>query len=146
MSLVRVFVSLDVDRDGELLQRLHCESGRSGFTIVGSSERCSASATSAARLRNRILAVDQVIVICGEHTESSVSMSAELRMAQEAKIPYLLLWGRREAMCTKPVGAKPGDGIYNWTLPILQDQVACVSRKARSNEQAESMRRAARKV
>ena len=85
-----------------------------------------------------------MIVICGEHTDSSVTMSAELRLAQEAKVPYLLLWGRRDSMCTKPVGAKPTDGIYNWTLPILRYQVACVSRRTRSNEEVEALRRAPR--
>ena len=142
MSFVRVFVSFDVDRDKELLERLDCESARSGFTIVGCSER--SSAARAARLRLKIGGVDQLIVICGEHTDSSVTMSAELRLAQEAKVPYLLLWGRRDSMCTKPVGAKPTDGIYNWTLPILRYQVACVSRRTRSNEEVEALRRAPR--
>lgn len=142
VSLVRVFVSFDVDRDEELLERLDCESARSGFTIVGCSER--SSPARAERLLHQVGPVDQMILICGEHTESSVTMSAELRFAQEAKIPYLLLWGRRDRMCTKPLGAKPDDGIYNWTLPILRDQVACVSRRARSNEEAEALRRTAR--
>lgn len=142
MSFVRVFVSFDVDRDKELLERLDCESAQSGFTIVGCSER--SSAARAARLRLKIGGVDQLIVICGEHTDSSVTMSAELRLAQEAKVPYLLLWGRRDSMCTKPVGAKPTDGIYNWTLPILRYQVACVSRRTRSNEEVEALRRAPR--
>lgn len=87
-----------------------------------------------------------MIVLCGEHTQSSVTMSAELHMAQKAKIPYLLLWGRRDSMCTKPIGAKKGDGIYKWTLPMLRYQVACASRKARSNEEAEALRRAPRSV
>ena len=87
-----------------------------------------------------------MIVLCSEHTESSVTMSAELRMAQEAKIPYLLLWGRRDCMCTKPGGAKPSDGIYKWTLPMLRYQVACVSRQARSNEETEALRRPPRSV
>ena len=144
MSVVRVFVSFDVERDQELLQRLHCESGRSGFTIVASSGHYSDARS--ARLRNRIEHVDQMIVLCGEHTKSSVSMSAELRMAQEAKIPYLLLWGRRDSMCTKPIGAKLSDGIYNWTLPMLRYQVACISRNARSNEETEALRRTPRSV
>jgi len=87
-----------------------------------------------------------MIVLCGEHTESSEAMGAELRMAQQAKIPYLLLWGRRDSMCTKPIGARPSDGIYNWTLPILRYHVACVSRKARSIEEAAALRRAPRMV
>ena len=47
-----------------------------------------------------------MIVICGEHTEASPGMSAEIRIAQEEKTPYFLLWGRRESLCTKPTGAK----------------------------------------
>ena len=40
-------------------------------------------------------------------------------MAQKEDKPYMLLWGRREQMCTKPAGARPADAIYSWTREIL---------------------------
>jgi len=43
-----------------------------------------------ARARRRIREADQVIVICGRHTETSTCVSAELLIAQEERIPYLL--------------------------------------------------------
>ena len=59
-------------------------------------------------------------------------MSAEIRIAQEEKTPYFLLWGRRGAMCKKPIGAKSAEGMYNWTREILEDQVAFALRRARA--------------
>ncbi len=35
-------------------------------------------------------------------------------------------------LCTKPVGAKSLDGMYNWTREILEDQVAIALRRART--------------
>jgi len=77
-----------------------------------------------ARVRRGIGHADQVIVICGEHSEGSKCMSDEIRIAQEEGIPYFLLWGRSEGWCTKPVGAKNADGMYRWTQANLQDQIA----------------------
>lgn len=50
-------------------------------------------------------------------------MGAELRIAQEENRPYVLLWGRRKPMCTRPATARPADSMYSWTLAILQDQI-----------------------
>ena len=73
-----------------------------------------------------------MIIICGQHTDASQAMSVEIRIAQEEHTPYFLLWGRRAEMCTKPVGAKSAEGMYNWTWEILQDQVAIGHRRARA--------------
>jgi len=50
-------------------------------------------------------------------------MAAELRIIHEEGKPYLLLWGRRERMCTKPEGAKSTDVMYSWTREILERQM-----------------------
>jgi hypothetical protein len=128
--MIQIFVSFDIDHDGELYERLAAQSTSAGFNVLGGSERLSATEVWGERTRRRIREADQVIVICGEHTEASTSVSAELRMAQEEKTPYFLLWGRRELMCAKPVGAKPADGMYSWTRQILQDQIKLTSRTA----------------
>ena len=52
-----------------------------------------------------------MVVICGEHTEASAPVSAELLIAQEERTPYFLLGGRRDSMCTKPNGAKPAEHL-----------------------------------
>lgn len=140
MSGIRVFVSFDVDHDRELCEAL-CEQSRShGFSVSSRSEPASATDAWYERVRRQIRDADQVIVICGEHTEASPNVAAELRIAQEEKTPYFLLWGRREIMCTKPMGARPADGMYGWTREILQDQIAITTRSARSQSMAESLR------
>ena len=148
MSKVRVFVSFDTGHDGELYELLLSQSRTqsSDFVVMGCSERSTATEVWSERVRRRIREADQVIVICGEHTEASMSVSAELRIAQEEKTPYFLLWGRRDLMCTKPIGAKPAEGMYSWTRQILQDQIDFALRKARSDAAAVSVRNATRRA
>ena len=147
VSDVRVFVSFDTEHDGELYELLLAQSRipGSGFAVMGGSERTTASEVSSDRARRRICEADQMIVICSEHTEASVCVSVELGIAQQEGTPHFLLWGRRDTMCTKPIGAKPAEGMYSWTRQILQDQSAFTLRKARSDATAESLRDAKRK-
>ena len=67
-------------------------------------------------------------------------MSTEIRIAQQEKTPYFLLWGRREIMCTKPMGAKSAEGMYMWSPQVLQDQIAIASRSTHTGEIAETLR------
>jgi len=145
---MNVFISFDIENDGELYERLLAQSRSpsSCFAVLGGSERSTATDVESERVRRRIREADQVIVICGKHTETSTRMGAELLVAQEEHTPYFLLWGRREIMCTKPIGAKPSDGMYSWTGPILQDQLALTFRKARTDAAAETVRDAARRI
>lgn len=147
MSHVDVFVSFDIEHDADLYELLLSQSTTpsSGFAVMGGSERSTATEVGSERVRRRIREADQVIVICGEHTEASTRVGAELSIAQQEQTPYFLLWGRREIMCTKPIGAKPSEGMYSWTLQILQDQITLTFRKAAADAAAEIVRDAARK-
>jgi hypothetical protein len=147
MSEPRIFVSFDIDHDEELYQRLVAESRipASGFAVLGGSERLLTTDVWSDNLRSRICRADQLIVICGEHTEASVSVGAELRIAREERIPYFLLWGRREIMCTKPIGAGSAEGMYSWTRQILQDQIGFTLRSALADAAAGILRNAAPK-
>ena len=147
MSKVHVFVSFDVEHDRELYKLLLAQSRSPGFdfAVLGGSERGTATDVCSESVRRRIREADQVIVICGEHTDASLRMSAELRIAQEERTPYFLLWGRREIMCTKPVGAKPGEGMYSWTQQFLQEQITLTSRRTGADVAAEIQRNAIRK-
>jgi hypothetical protein len=148
MGKIQVFVSFDVDHDAELYNLLLAQSRApgSGFAVSGGSERPSAADVFGEKVRRRIREADQVIVICGQHTEESARVGAELRIAQEERTPYFLLWGRREVMCTKPIGAKTAEGMYSWTRQILEDQLAFTLRSNRADETAEALRSASRKV
>jgi hypothetical protein len=147
MAAIRAFVSYDREYDGDLYDLLdeQAAKGSFGFEISARSRAPSPMGAGDERVRREIQEADQVIVICGEHTEASMSVSAELRIAQEEGTPYFLLWGRRESMCCKPIGAKPADGMYSWTRQILQDQVRFTSRRD-DTEVVQTPRNAARKA
>ena len=141
---VRIFMSFDLDNDQDLPDLLLEQSLKqsSGFEISARSEAETMTDGWDERVRRQISAADEVIVICGEHTASSVRVSAELRVAQEEQKPYFLLWGRRERMCTKPAGSKRDDSMYSWTWEILQDQIVSTLRNARPRVVAERYKRA----
>jgi hypothetical protein len=143
MSTVRVFLSFDPLHDDDLKGRLLAEAAKScsGFEILGCSEATAMTDAWKDRVRRRIGASDEVIVICGEHTQDSVQAAAEIRIAQEEQKPYFLLWGRREAMCTKPIGARPSEGMYSWTPSVIRDQISVALRSAVSRTVAERLRR-----
>jgi hypothetical protein len=74
-------------------------------------------------LRRTLDGVDEVVVICGEHSETSIDMEAELRIVQDRVKPYFLLYGRRGALCTKPVSARHADTFFSWIWEILKSQI-----------------------
>jgi hypothetical protein len=145
MSNIHVFVSFDIEHDEELyaLIREQSRAPGSGFAVSGGSG-CSTKEEDAwsERVRREIQEADEVIIICGEHTDCSERVGSELRITQEEKRPYFLLWGRRELMCTKPATAKPADSMYSWTWDVLQSQIDNIRRTARSNERIAELRRA----
>jgi hypothetical protein len=144
MSGVHVFVSFDLEHDEDLYELLLAQSRTpsSGFAVLGSSKRSTPAYLATESVRRQIREADQVIVICGEHTEASACVGAELLVAQEERTPYFLLWGRRDSMCTKPHGAKPAEGMYSWTRQILQDQITFTTRKAAADAAAATVREA----
>jgi hypothetical protein len=144
MSNVRVFMSFDPENDGDLRDLLLKQSRRqwSGFEISARSEVATMTNRWNERVRRQISKADEVIVICGEHTASSISVSTELRIAQEEEKPYFLLWGRRDRMCTRPAGSRRDDSMYSWTWQILQEQITTTLRNARPREVADRYKRA----
>lgn len=133
MQPIRIFASFDPIRDADLYQRLigDSRSPDSPFEIADGSGRVDASQAHEAHadLSARIERVDVLIVLCGEQTASSVSVSHELRTAQGLGKPYFMIWGRREKTCTKPVGAKPDDSMYTWIWSLLKFRVGLEIRK-----------------
>lgn len=141
-SPVRVFVSYDRANDEDLLDRLADEAAEpgSGFEIVATSVERPAMEPWDLRLRLAIRSADQVIVLCGEHSNCSGLMGAELCIAREEKRPCLLLWGRREPMCTRPATAAPGDRMYSWTREIVRNQIVDPCRIADADGDGEDRR------
>lgn len=143
ISPIRIYVSFDGEHDADLHERLRAESEQRNpeFELSGHSQGGAMTEAWLASCRRRIRAADEVLVICGEHTDSCERVAAELRVAQEEKTPYLLVWGRRERMCTKPTTAKPADGMYSWTWEFLQGQILTLRRATRTNERLAEMSR-----
>jgi hypothetical protein len=121
---LRVFLSFDLEHDQDLHDRLLAEAGgRTSFAISDQSEDGAITRSWTERARKRISASDELVIICGEHSHKSSRMSAELRIAQEMRKPYVLLWGRRQQMCKKPKAARSSDGMYMWAPGVLEDQI-----------------------
>lgn len=143
MNSIRVFMSFDLGHDKDLKARLLEEAAKpgSGFEVLGWSEMGKPMEGRSERVRAQIAAADEVIFICGAHTHDSLQVSAELGIAQEEEKPYFLLWGRREAMCTRPLGARSGDSMYSWTTGIIRDQLTMTLRVAAAREVPERCKR-----
>jgi len=138
-----VFLSYDVEHDGDLGDRLSDQSqrGGSGFSVASRSESGAMTDRWQAGVRRRLRGADEMIVICGEHTATSERMNTELRIAREEQKPYLLLWGRRERMCSMPSGVKRTAVMYTWTWETLVHLVAQTLRDAQPLEVPESCKR-----
>jgi hypothetical protein len=142
MSDVRVYLSFDLEHDRDLHDRLVKQARKPApFAIADRSEAGEMTDAWRERVRSRIHDADEVVVICGEHTDESTRISAELAIAQAEHKPYVLLWGRRDSMCKKPRGARPDDGMYLWTPSVLEYQLAYSLRMSREREVPDSMKR-----
>jgi len=138
VSDVRLYVSFDVVHDEDLYTQLIDESKSfgSGFSIVGRTGREPLTDARGEALRREIAAADQLIVICGEHTGEDPRVSFELGLAREEQTPHFLLWGRREAMCSKPSSAAPSEAMYGWTLETLHERIRFLTRREASEARA----------
>ncbi len=122
MAKARVFTSFDFDHDEDLRNLLvgQAKNQDSPFDLADWSVKEHMTGDWKEKVRNRIRKVDQVIVICGEHTHMANGVSEELLIAQDEKKPYFLLYGRSSKTCVKPKAAKQTDKMYKWTWDNLK--------------------------
>jgi hypothetical protein len=127
----RVFVCFDAPSDADLCARFseQCGAPASGLDVVDCSRSDEPHAGWERRLRGRLSQADVVVVLCGLHTDDSANVNRELSIAQQEGKPYVLIWGRRSEMCTRPVGAKTNDLFYAWIWDILTAQIDSTLRK-----------------
>jgi hypothetical protein len=118
----RVFVSFDYDHDEILRTFLVGQSKHadSPFELVDRSLKEPLTGDWIEKIRSRMKSVDVVAVICGEHTDIAIGVSAEVTVAQEVNKPYFLLKGYPDKTCVKPKAAKSTDKMYNWTWENLK--------------------------
>jgi len=133
MPGVRIFGCYDPRHDRDLLARLvrDSRSPDSPFEVVAWSGEHDRTADWEGDLRSALDGVDEVVVICGEHADTSVEMCAELRVVQERVKPYFLLYGRRGVTCTKPISARTADTFFSWIWEILKAQIGVTARAPR---------------
>jgi hypothetical protein len=118
----RVFTSFDYDHDEDLRTMLVGQSRNEDtpFELADWSVKEPMTGDWKKKVRERIRKVEQVIVICGEHTNTATGVSVELEIAREEKKPYFLLWGRSSKTCVKPTAALATDKMYEWTWDTLK--------------------------
>lgn len=120
MPKTRVFISFDYDHDNDLKNLIvgQARNPDSPFEIADWSIK-EASANWRSEARRRIRSVEQVIVICGQHTDTARGVSVEVGLAREESKPYFLLRGRPDKTCRKPRGTER-DKVYKWTWRNLK--------------------------
>jgi tetratricopeptide (TPR) repeat protein/Mrp family chromosome partitioning ATPase len=121
----KVFISFDYDHDLDLKNVLVGQSKLpdSSFNIADWSIK-DPSSDWKEKARQRIRRVDQVAVICGEHTDTATGVSEEIRIARDEEKPYFLLKGRADTVCRKPKAALKSDKMYRWTWENLKKLIA----------------------
>ncbi len=138
----RIFVAYDLEHDRDLCDRLQESSGNQGvFVVSGGSQGGEMTESWERRTHTQIAAAEQVVIVCGEHTDECVRIATELRIAKELEKPIVLLWARREAMCKKPSGTHANDSMYSWTPDVLRDQLVANQRKAQPPVVPERLKR-----
>ncbi|APG29105.1 hypothetical protein A7E78_11030 [Syntrophotalea acetylenivorans] len=122
MAKSKVFISFDYDNDSDLKTLLIGQSKNEDtpFEISDWSVKEHIQGDWKEKVRAKLRRVDQVAVICGEHTHTATGVSAEVKLAQEEGVPYFLLKGRANNTCTKPKAAKTSDKLYKWTWDNLK--------------------------
>ena len=126
MKKVRVFTSFDFDHDEDLKNLLigQAKNPDSPFEVADWSVKEELSGDWKKKVRERIKKVQQVIVICGEHTHSASGVSVELDIAKDEEKPYFLLYGRKGKTCRRPKAASASDKMYKWTWDNLEALIA----------------------
>jgi len=121
MAKKRTFISFDYDHDARIKDLLvgQAKNDDSPFEITDMSIK-EASADWKSKARTRIKGCDVVIVLCGEHTHTATGVSIELNIAKDEDVPYFLLKGYADKVCTKPKAADADDKIYKWTWDNLK--------------------------
>lgn len=122
MAKIRAFISFDFDHDEDMKNLLagQAKNPDSPFDFADWSIKEAMSGDWEKKVRVRIRAIDQVIVLCGEATHTATGVGKELQIAKEERKPYFLLAAYSDKVCTKPASASPVDKVYKWEWEILK--------------------------
>src|SRR5690349_15488528 len=122
MAKKRAFISFDYDNDEGIKHMLagQAKLPDSPFDFTDASVKEPLTGDWQAKVKRRLGNCDVMIVLCGTSTHTATGVAAELKIAQELRLPYFLLAGYADKNCTKPTSALSTDSIYNWTWPNLK--------------------------
>ncbi len=125
MANVPVFISFDYDHDDDLRNALVAQAKNpdTPFNVADWSIK-EASADWKEKARARIRRVEQVIVICGNYTDTAAGVNVEIAIARDERRPYFLLSGRADGNNRRPTSALSTDKLYNWTWDNLKALIA----------------------
>lgn len=120
MAAPRVFTSFDYDHDAGLKAMLigQAKNPDTPFVLADWSVKEHMAGDWEEKVRVRIRAADQMIILCGKYGASGVA--TELRIAREEGKPYFLLRGYSDAPCVRPTTALATDKMYDWTWDNLK--------------------------
>jgi hypothetical protein len=116
MSKTRLFVSFDFDHDSRLKDLFvgQAKHPDTPFQIADWSIKEAIDKNWKDHARRRMKQVDCVAVLCGQHTHTAKGIDAEIDIARSENVPFFLLRGYKDLVCTRPTVA-PADKMYNWT-------------------------------
>lgn len=117
-----VFVSFDYDHDARLKDLLmgQAKNADSPFFIEDWSIKKETKGWKA-DAKKRIQRSSVVIVICGRHTSKAVGVAAEIGIANEVGVRYVLLRGYKDGKVERPAGTSWFfDTMYDWTWDNLR--------------------------
>jgi hypothetical protein len=122
VAKTKTFISFDYDHDESLKVLLvgQAKNADTPFEINDWSIKEAIDKNWKDKARTRIKAVDVLVVMCGEHTDTAAGVSAELEIAREEKKAYFLLKGYSDKTCKKPKAASTDDKMYTWTWDNLK--------------------------
>jgi hypothetical protein len=122
MAKKKVFISFDYDHDLDLKNLLagQAKNKDSPFEIKDFSIKEAITTDWKEKARSRMRICDVIIFICGVDTDNAKGVSVEMSITRDEMIPYFLLRGRANKICTKPYTADTRDNFHEWTWNNLK--------------------------
>jgi len=121
MAKKRIFISFDYDHDEVIKVFLASQAklSDSPFDFIDASVKEHLTGDWKEKVKRRLQNCDQAIILCGQHTHTASGVASELSIIQELRMPYFLLKGYSDKICSKPNGAFYNT-LYDWTWPNLK--------------------------
>jgi hypothetical protein len=117
----KIYISFDYDNDKEIKHSFisQVKQINPSLKIIDFSIAYSIDSKWKVEARSRIKQCNYMIVLCGLHTDKALGVTAEISIAREEKIPYILIDGRK-GKGVKPIGTLTSDLVHKWKWKKLK--------------------------